>query len=302
MAAAARAPPSSLPARRPRMTSSASPRSERGVTFVVGAGPKSKRIHTDFRSWAELGPWEGVWGGGSSAERTRAPAASDPEPGATSEPSGRLLFAAGTGGPRVRGRGQDTATPPPATGLSRSGSFHHRGARPHRFESAAVAAPPHARAAPGREAGPQLNRNRTPPRPIRGAVRRGPPVTPRSGSANATNASPAFVRSLPAPPAAMTTYWRPFDLIGRRGRVAAGREGVLPEELAGLLVEGVDALVLRAGDEHQAAGRHDRAAEGLGARPRDAAGGQLGVLAERDPPGEFARVEVDRVQARPTAA
>ena len=27
---------------------------------------------------------------------------------------------------------------------------------------------------------------------------------------NATNASPAFVLSLPAPPAAMTTYWRPL--------------------------------------------------------------------------------------------
>ncbi len=31
-----------------------------------------------------------------------------------------------------------------------------------------------------------------------------------SGKRNATNASPAFVSSLPAPPAAMTTYWRPY--------------------------------------------------------------------------------------------
>ena len=32
---------------------------------------------------------------------------------------------------------------------------------------------------------------------------------------------------------------------------------------------------------------------------RDAAGGQFDVFAERNPPGEFARVEVDRVQQPP---
>src|SRR5262249_48487507 len=89
------------------------------------------------------------------------------------------------------------------------------------------------------------------------------------------------------------------DLIGRRGRVAPGRERVFPEKPTGLLVEGVDPLVLRAGDEYQAAGRHDRAAEGLGARSRDPAGGQLDVFAEGNPPGEFTRVEVDRVQDAP---
>ena len=71
---------------------------------------------------------------------------------------------------------------------------------------------------------------------------------------------------------------------------------MFPEKLPGLLVEGVDAFVLGAGDEHQAAGGHDRAAERLGAGSRDAAGGQLHVFAERNPPGEFARVQVDRVQ------
>ena len=74
---------------------------------------------------------------------------------------------------------------------------------------------------------------------------------------------------------------------------------MFPEKLAGSLVEGVEAFVLGAGDEHQAAGGHDRAAERLGARPGDAAGGQLGVFAQGDLPGQLARVEVDRSQDPP---
>ena len=61
-------------------------------------------------------------------------------------------------------------------------------------------------------------------------------------------------------------------------------------------------FVLGAGDEDQAAGGHDRAAERLGAGPRNAAGGQLHVFAQRHAPGELARVQVDRVQVAPTAA
>ena len=54
--------------------------------------------------------------------------------------------------------------------------------------------------------------------------------------------------------------------VSARGRVAPGRKRVFPEKLAGLLVEGVDALVPGAGNEHQSAGGHDRAAERLRCR------------------------------------
>src|SRR5690349_14061086 len=73
--------------------------------------------------------------------------------------------------------------------------------------------------------------------------------------------------------------------VGRWGCVAAGGEGVLPEEFAGVLVEGVDPLVERPGDEDEAAGRDDGTAEVLGPRPRNAPLGQLGMFAQDRPPG-----------------
>jgi hypothetical protein len=77
-------------------------------------------------------------------------------------------------------------------------------------------------------------------------------------------------------------------VISRRRGVAAGREGVFPQESSRLLVQVVEALILRAADEHQAASRHGRAAEGLDAGPRDPAGSGLDVYAEGDRPGELA--------------
>ncbi len=55
---------------------------------------------------------------------------------------------------------------------------------------------------------------------------------------------------------------------------------MFPEQSSGRLIEGVDSFVLGTGNEHQAAGRHDRAAEVFRARSRDSAGGQFDMFPE----------------------
>src|SRR5688572_6330635 len=87
--------------------------------------------------------------------------------------------------------------------------------------------------------------------------------------------------------------------VGAGGGVAAGGEFGAPEELAGFGVEGVEHFVLGAADEDQAAAGDDGAAEAFGAGLGDAPGGELGELAQRDLPGEFAGVQVDGGEGAP---
>ena len=83
------------------------------------------------------------------------------------------------------------------------------------------------------------------------------------------------------------------------GDLGAGGEGVFPQKLAALLVKGMHAFVLGAGDEYKAAGGHNRADKRFGAGARDSPSGQLHVFPERNLPGEFARREVNRAQRPP---
>ena len=70
---------------------------------------------------------------------------------------------------------------------------------------------------------------------------------------------------------------------------------MFPEQASGLLVKGVDAFVLGAGNEVLPAGGHNRAAVRFGAGPgANATCGQLHVLSQGNAlPDEFAGVQVD---------
>ena len=96
----------------------------------------------------------------------------------------------------------------------------------------------------------------------------------------------------------MTTYCLPptDTCWASRSRLRAAR---LPQDLPGLLVERAEFLVLRRADEHEAAGGHDRSAVILGPRLRASALHQLGQLAKRHLPCDFALVEVDGIERAP---
>src|SRR5687767_8627984 len=89
-------------------------------------------------------------------------------------------------------------------------------------------------------------------------------------------------------------------LVGDRRRIAGVHHHRLPQQLAGVLVEGAEFLVIvRCPDEQQAAGGHDRPAVVLGAGVLEPLRGELGILAERDFPGVLTSVQVDRIQRPP---
>jgi len=123
----------------------------------------------------------------------------------------------------------------------------------------------------------------------------GPSTIHPYGSANVTNPSPLFVRCFPRRRRRSSRTAAPRSCTCTASHTP-GRQLRLPQQLARLLVEGVEHLVLAPADEDQAPCRHDRAAEVLRAGLRDALRRQLRKLAQRDAPRVVPPRKVDRVQ------
>src|SRR5450759_4209537 len=89
-------------------------------------------------------------------------------------------------------------------------------------------------------------------------------------------------------------------LIRDRGCVAGVYHHRLPQQLASILIEGPKFPVeVRGTDEDQPAGSHDGAAIILGTRVLQTLLGEFRILTERNLPGVFSRIQIDRIQRPP---
>src|SRR5712692_1774614 len=86
----------------------------------------------------------------------------------------------------------------------------------------------------------------------------------------------------------------------RAGRGVAGRgEHRLPQHAARALVERAKLRILCRRDEYETAARDDRSAVLLSSSDGNPTRCERSELAERNPPAEFARVEIDRAERTP---
>ena len=92
----------------------------------------------------------------------------------------------------------------------------------------------------------------------------------------------------------------PVDVVSRRRAVACKRHRGFPQQLAGLLVERAELLVVvRRPDEHQTACCHNRPAVVLAARVLQTLGRELGIFTKGNLPRILTRIQINRVQGSP---